>query len=80
MQEIILNFSTTILQEEEIREKAAKIEYAEQCLTTIKSELKVSLHTFRTGCVSFPFCNLLLASQLFELEVNELATCFTTFS
>ncbi|PKI18286.1 hypothetical protein CRG98_049440, partial [Punica granatum] len=26
--------------EEELREKAAKIEYAEQCLTMIKSELK----------------------------------------
>lgn len=30
------------MQEEEIKDKAARIEYAEQCLTTLKLELKVS--------------------------------------
>ena len=36
------------VQEEEIKDKAAKIEFAEQCLTTLKLELKVSfLHSWR---------------------------------
>lgn len=36
------------VQEEEIKDKAAKIEYAEQCLTTLKLELKVGfLHSWR---------------------------------
>lgn len=30
------------MQEEELKDKARKIEYAEQCLTTLKLELKVS--------------------------------------
>lgn len=29
------------MQEEELKDKAAKIDYAEQCLTTLKLELKV---------------------------------------
>ena len=37
-------FSLSInMQEEEIKDKAAKLEYAEQCLTTLKLELKVSV-------------------------------------
>ncbi len=31
------------MQEEEMKDKAAKLEYAEQCLTTLKLELKVSV-------------------------------------
>ena len=31
------------MQEKEIKDKAAKIEYAEQCITTLNLELKVSL-------------------------------------
>lgn len=30
------------MKEDEIKEKSAKIEYAEQCLTTLKMELKVN--------------------------------------
>ena len=42
------------MQEEEIKDKAAKIEYAEQRLTTLSLELKVSfglLHHPETICV-----------------------------
>jgi hypothetical protein len=40
------------LQDEEIKEKTAKIEHAEMCLTTLKLELKVSFFGFLEVFVS----------------------------
>jgi len=40
-----------IMQEEEVKEKVAKMEYAEQCLITIRSGLKVSSYHFDLGAL-----------------------------
>lgn len=58
------------MQEKEIKDKAAKIEYAEQCITTLNLELKVS---FSDICIMWTdsYCNVLLNLDLiFELSVK----------
>lgn len=54
-------------QDEEVKEKAAKLEYAEQCLTTLKLELQVSfLDLYSKGSCIMPviYCCLMPLSLL----------------
>ena len=59
------------MQEKEIKDKAAKIEYAEQCMTTLNLELKVSfldLYIMQTNSYYNVFLNLDLSLECEHLK------------